>query len=332
MENTMPPESHPLGNPAAHKAFLAALGGGAFHHAWLLAGPEGVGKASFARAAALRMLAEGAGEALSTGLAVPASSRTRTLVEAGSHPDFRILARLPKDVDKPDEDLARSITIAQVRTLQPLFATAPSMSRCRVVVINAIDDLERGGANALLKNLEEPPAGTIFLLVSHMPGKLLPTIRSRCRLLRFETLADADTSAVLRACLPEADPEEIAVLTAAAEGAPGKGLRYAGLNLAKVDAAIAAIADDGDPDNLRRAGLAKQLAGKAAQPRYEAFLDRAPSFIARAARDRAGPALRTALDAHAAARDLAGAARGLSLDPGGTVWEMAGLVARLHAA
>ncbi|NWM20145.1 DNA polymerase III subunit delta', partial [Escherichia coli] len=78
------------------------------------------------------------------------------------------------------------------------FATKPSFSPRRVIVIDAIDDLERGGANALLKNLEEPPAGTIFLLVSHAPGRLLPTIRSRCRLLRFEALPDADVAAILR--------------------------------------------------------------------------------------------------------------------------------------
>ncbi len=320
----------PLGNPAAATALLGALDSGALHHAWLLAGPEGVGKASFAQAAALRMLAEGAGETLPNGLDVPVGSRTRTLMEAGSHPDFRLLERLPKEADKPDGERARSISIAQVRTLQPLFATAPSMSRRRVVVIDAIDDLERNAANALLKNLEEPPQGTIFLLVSHTPGRLLPTIRSRCRLLRFERLADDQVAHILRATLPDADEAEIAALTIAAEGAPGRGMRFAGLDLAAVDAAIAAIASDGDPDNARRAALSKQLAGKAAQPRYEAFLDRVPAYIARAARQRSGPSLKVALDAHAAAREVAGAARGLSLDAGGTVWEMAGLLARLR--
>lgn len=320
----------PVGHDGAAAAFLAALNGGVLHHAWLLAGPEGVGKATFAHAAALRLLAEGAGETLAPGLSVSEGSRTRALVEAGSHPDLKWLARLPKDADKPEGELARSITISQVRTLQPLFATVPSMSRRRVVVIDSIDDLERNGANALLKNLEEPPAGTIFLLVSHAPGRLLPTIRSRCRLLRFEALSDAVVEGVLRTQLPDADADELAALVRAAEGAPGRGLRFAGLDLAAVDRAIAAIADDGDPDNTRRAALAKQLAGKAAQPRYEAFLDRVPAFIAQSARTRQGDSLKAALDAHEAARNLAGAARGLSLDAGGTVWEMAGLLARLR--
>ncbi|KQU55726.1 DNA polymerase [Sphingomonas sp. Leaf339] len=321
-----------LGNAAAHAAFLAALQSGSLHHAWLLAGPEGVGKAAFADRIARLMLAQAADPTLPNGLDVPAGHRTSALMDAGSHPDFRLLSRLPKDAEKPEGELARSITIAQVRTLQPLFATLPSMSSRRVVVIDAIDDLERNGANALLKNLEEPPAGTIFLLVSHTPGKLLPTIRSRCRLLRFERLRDDDVATVLRTVLPEAEDREIEALIAAADGAPGRGLRFAGLDLSEVDQAIAAIAGDGDPDNRRRAALGKKLAGKIAQLRYEAFLDRVPAYIARAARMRSGQGLRIALDAHAAARDLAGAARGLSLDPQGTVIEMAGLVARLHDA
>ncbi len=324
-----------IGNTAAQSAFIAAMRGGSLHHAWLIAGPQGVGKASFARAAAMRMLADaadpGAGpDAGSTGLEVPEGNRTRSLMEAGSHPDFRVLARLPKDPEKPDQDLARSITIAQVRTLQPLFATTPSMSPRRVVVIDAIDDLERGGANALLKNLEEPPAGTIFLLVSHAPGRLLPTIRSRCRLLRFEALSDGEVATAIRTLQPDADEGEVAALVRASDGAPGRALRYAGLDIAAIDDAIAAIAQDGDRDNGRRLKLAKALGLKAAQPRYEAFLDRAPAFIADAARTRSGPALRSALDAHAAARELAGAAIGLSLDAQATVFEMAGIVATLR--
>lgn len=323
----------PVGNDAAHAAFAAAVESGALHHAWLFAGPEGVGKASFARAAALRLLAEGASPGtLPPGFDVPEGDRTRSLIAAGSHPDYREMARLPKDADKPGQDLARSISIAQVRSLQPLFATTPSMSSRRVVLIDAIDDLERGGANALLKNLEEPPAGTIFLLISHAPGRLLPTIRSRCRLLRFDPLDDRLMAGVLRAQLPQCDDAEIAALVKAGHGAPGRALGFAGLELAKLDDAMAAIARDGDPGNARRTRLAKLLAPKAAQPRYEAFLDRAPAFIASAAPSRQGRRLQTALDSYDAARALAASARGLSLDSQATVYEMAGLVAKLGEA
>jgi DNA polymerase III subunit delta' len=319
-----------IGNSSARDALAAAMASGALHHAWLIAGPEGVGKGRFARLAATRMLAEaGEPERLAPGWDVPAAARTATLIAAGSHPDFRVLERLPKDADKPGEALARSITIAQVRSLQPLFATKPSLGPRRVVVIDAIDDLERGGANALLKNLEEPPAGTIFLLISHAPGRLLPTIRSRCRLLRFDPLDAADTAAVLRQRLPDANEAEIAALVAAAEGSPGRALRFAGLDLRALEADMAALAEGGDRDNAIRARLARQLGVKAAQPRYEAFLERAPSFIAAQARRMTGERLRTALDAHGAAVELAGAALGLSLDTSATTFEMAGIIARL---
>ena len=319
-----------IGNEAAHHALAAAMASGALHHAWLFAGPQGVGKASFARIAARRMLAEATEpEILSPGWDVPAGSRTARLFDTGAHPDFRALVRLPKDPDKPDEALARSITIAQVRSLQPLFATKPALSQRRVVLIDSIDDLERSGANALLKNLEEPPAGTIFLLVSHAPGRLLPTIRSRCRLLRFEPLDDAAVTRVLHDTLGELPAAELAALVRAGGGSPGRALGFAGLDMAAIEDDLAALATTGDPDNRIRARLARALGTKAAQPRYEAFLERAPSFIAAHARARGGEALRVALDAQAAARTLAGSALGLSLDAGATVFEMGGLVARL---
>lgn len=324
--------SVPIGNDAAHQAFAAAMLSGSLHHAWLFAGPEGIGKASFARAAALRMLAEGAGAVLPPGFHVPDDDPQRKLIAAGSHPDYRELTRQPKEGDKTGMDLARSIPIAQVRALGPMFATRPSMSSRRVVVIDAVDDLERPGAsNALLKSLEEPPQGTIFLLVSHAPGRLLPTIRSRCRMLRFDPLSDEAMTSVLREHLPKADDGELAVLGRVANGSPGRALGFAGLDLATLDQALAAIARDGDPSNARRVKLAKSLALKASQARYEAFLDRAPAFIAAAAPSRHGERLRTALDGYDAARSLSATARALTLDAQATVYEMAGIVARLAA-
>lgn len=316
-----------IGNDEAQAAFAAALNGDALHHAWLLAGPEGVGKGTFARAAGASLVG---GEA-----------HRDALIAARAHPDFRAIEREVWDKSSPprimahedrkgDEPLARSIRIAQIRTLMPMLTTRPSMSERRVVVIDAIDDLEPGGANALLKSLEEPPAGTIFLLVSHAPGRLLPTLRSRCRLLRFGLLSDADVAAVLRRADPAFSDEEVAALVKAGEGSPGRALRFAGLDVQGLDSAITAIAADGDADNVRRSALARALAIKSAQPRYEAFLERAPAFLARAARNRHGPALAATLDAHARARDLAGSALGLSLDPQATVWEMAAVLAGLH--
>lgn len=308
------------GNAAAQALFRSAMDAGTLHHAWLLSGPQGIGKSTFAREAATSLLSEAARDL--------GSARTRALIEAGSHPDFRVLERLPKD-GKPDAELARSITISQVRSLNPLFATTPSLSSRRVILIDAVDDLERSGANALLKNLEEPPAGTIFLLISHAPGRLLPTIRSRCRLLRFEPLDREDMAAALDALLPEATSDERDTLIRVGMGSPGRALRFAGLGLEKIDEALQRIARDGDRDNAERVRLMRALSLKAAQPRYEAFLDRVPTFLAEQAPYRSGQALRTALDAYDDARRIASSARALSLDAGGTVFELAGVVARL---
>ena len=320
-----------IGNQAAIDAFLASLASGQLHHAWLIAGPEGIGKARFARAAAARLLAEAAAPGtLPPGLDVPADNRTVTLIAAGAHPDYREMTRLPKDPDKPDQDIARSIPIAQVRALQPMLATKPALSDRRVILIDAIDDLERPGAsNALLKNLEEPPTGTIFLLVSHAPGRLLPTIRSRCRLLRFDPLSDVEVAEVLHAELPEASKAEITALVRAGQGSPGRALHFAGLDLGGLEKELAAIARDGDPSNTHRVRLARTLGLKSAQPRYEAFLERVPAFIAEHARDLAGPRLKDALDAYDAAAELARVSLAQSLDASTTAFEMGGLVARL---
>lgn len=321
-----------IGNADAREAFAAAAEGAALHHAWLLSGPEGIGKGGFAREMALRLLATALDGRSRMRGEIPADHRVAQLMVAGAHPDYRELVRLPKDPDKPDQDIARSIKIDQVRTLQPMFATKPAFSTRRVVVIDAIDDLERPGANALLKNLEEPPIGTIFLLVSHSPGRLLPTIRSRCRQLRFDPLRHGQVAQVLRRALPEMDGAEIDALVAAADGSPGRALSYAGLSVAALDRDLAAIAETGDADNRIRSRLAKALAGKAAQPRYGVFLERAPAVIAAAARARTGPSLRDALDAYDKARALAVMAPALSLVAETTVFEMAGLVARLAPA
>lgn len=316
-----------FGHQGAVAAFRAGLDSGRLHHAWLLAGPEGVGKALFADKAALRVLAEGAGpQVAAPGLDVPDEHPAAKLVQAGSHPDLMRLERL---VREGGTELARSITVAQVRSLQRLFATTASLSPWRAVVIDSVDDLEPAAANALLKNLEEPPPFTVFLLVSHMPARLLPTIRSRCRLMRLSPLpADAMTSA-LRAALPDAEEEEIAALAAVGEGAPGKAIAWRGLDVAALDRDLGALAADGDPANARRSALAQSLASKAAQPRYEAFLERVPARIAAVAQTRRGPALAEALRLWERASSVAAGAVRHSPDPYATVFELAGLVAAL---
>jgi DNA polymerase-3 subunit delta' len=295
------------------------------HHGWILAGPRGIGKGSFARAMAMRLLADAAGPAIpGDTLDVPSDHPTRRLIAADAHPDYAELYCLEKD-----SGTARNISVDQIRGLQRLIQSAPSLSSRRIVVIDSADDLERGAANALLKNLEEPPADMLFLLVSHAPGRLLPTIRSRCRTLRFDGLSDDAMGVILRREQGSLPAEELDALIRAGEGSPGQALRFAGLAIADMEQALAAIAADGDPGNRQRLMLAKSMASKTARPRYEAFLERAPAFIAAAARQRQGAALGKALEHWEAARQLAGGAIILSLEPGAVVFELAGHVAAL---
>lgn len=316
-----------VGHDTQIAAFREAADSGRLHHGWLLTGAEGIGKASFAKAAATRLLADAAGPRVHLpGLATPEDHPIVNYIRAGSHPDLRVLERLTKD---KTEDLARSISIEQVRSLQGLFATTPSLSPRRVVVIDSIDDLERNAANALLKNLEEPPAGTIFLLVSHVPGRLLPTIRSRCRLLRFSRLSDDQMRLALQRLLPDEPRDEIDALAAAGKGSPGRAIGFAGLDIASIDRAIDRLVGEGDPTNAVRSWIAKQLGTKAAQRRYEAYLDRVPARIAAEARRREGPALASALGLWEEARRISESAVHLSLDPATTAFELAGMLAKL---
>lgn len=313
------------GQDKAVEQFLAAWQSGAMHHAWLLAGPRGVGKATFALAAAERVLAEAAGPPVSLpGLETPADHPVGRLVAAGSHPDFRFLERIE---NKSGTGLARNISVEQVRSLAELFAVTPALSAWRVVVIDTVDELEKSAANALLKMLEEPPANCLFLLVSHVPGRLLPTIRSRCRRLDFQTLGDDAMTSVLEEELPELSMAERTKLVPLAGGSVSRALAYASLDLAPLEEQALAILREGDRDNARRAKLAQALGPKAAAERYAAFLDMAPTLIARESRHLDGPARRRALDAYARARETSRLAPRLSLDPAATVFQLGTILA-----
>ena len=316
-----------FGHEAAVAQFRAALDSGRLHHAWLIAGPEGIGKRTFADSAALRLLADGAGLALyGPGLEVPDDHPAARLAAAGSHPDLLVLER---EVREGGTELARNITVHQARRLHRLFSLMPTYSDRRAVIIDSVDDMERSAANSLLKHLEEPPAGAVFFLVSHSPERLPPTIRSRCRVLRLAPLENDAMTSALRAALPDAREEEIARLVAAGEGAPGRALAWRGLDIDALDSELAELARLGDPTNARRAALAQSLSLKSAQPRYEAFLVRAPAAIAAAAKQRRGRRLGEAVALWEQASALAGSARRLSLDPQSTAFELAGLVAAL---
>jgi DNA polymerase III subunit delta' len=311
-----------LGHDDLWRQFSSALTSSKLHHAWILGGTRGLGKAGFALRAAAAL--------------VDPHNQHGNLIERGSHPDILIIKRLPKEATKDDEDadasaeLKRSITIEQIRRLQSSLTTRPGLSDKRAIIIDAADDLERSGANALLKSLEEPPVGTYFLLVSHASDRLLPTIRSRCQMLRFEPLNDTDMEQALSDAAPDASSAEIAALVKSGNGAPGQAIDFLGLELGKLEDAMTSIIQTGDRSNALRSGLAEQLALKAAQPRYEAFLRRAPSLIAESARHRGAADAIAAVEAWRAASSLAGRAISLSLDKQSVVLQIGSLLASLQ--
>lgn len=315
-------DNHYVGHDKCWELFKSALNRGKLHHGWLLAGARGVGKAGFAKRMAYAIL--------------DPSGLSKNLIDAGTHPDFHIVSRPPKELPKegegidPNAELKRSINIDQIRKLQTVLNVKPSMSDKRVIIIDAADDMERAAANALLKSLEEPPQGTIFLLISHASEKLLPTIKSRCQTMRFDPLSDDQMISALNMHLDGISDDERAALVRAGNGSPGRALAFIGLDLAEIDAIMDNIRTKGDPNNILRTKLVKLLTLKAAQAKYEAFLRRAPSYIAAHASLLPMERLSDASDAYAKATSLASKAIGLSLDKPAVVFEMVSLLSVLQ--
>lgn len=219
---------HLQGHEVSEDAFEASRARGRLHHAWLLTGPEGVGKATFAYRAARRLL--GAPPAPDYGPlgADPAHPVSRQVM-ARSHPDLLVLERVGED-GKP----RKVIPVDEARKLAEFFSKSPASAPHRVAIIDAADDLNVNAANAVLKTLEEPPPSGVLLLVSHSPGRLLATIRSRCRRLAFHGLPEAATAVFVQAHTP-ANAEEAIRLARMAAGAPGRAWMLAKAGAVAID-------------------------------------------------------------------------------------------------
>ncbi len=315
------------GHESAIDEFVSAWRGGKMHHAWLLTGPRGVGKATFAWEAAKRVLADAAGP-VSPGddIDVPSDHRIAHLLMADSHPDFKWLER---GMNKTGTALARNISVDQIRSLGDIFSVTPALSDWRVVVIDSADELEASAANALLKMLEEPPANCLFLLVSHVPGRLLPTIRSRCRMLEFQALADDVMASALEELVPEMSADKRTALIDAAQGSVGRAIAFQALDLGPLRADALSIMRDGDPINTKRSRLSKALSTKANAERYAAFLELVPTWIAQEARILDGPRRLAALDAYTQAQETSRLAPRLTLDPAVTAFRLGGILASI---
>ncbi len=228
-----------VGQDAAEQEFLSAFNAGRMPHAWLIAGPRGVGKATLAFRIARFVLAHGdAGprdegpslfgdplpKSLPTSLQIGPDHPVFRRVASGGHSDLRVFERT---VNSKTGRLHRDISVDEIREVRSFLSLTPAEGAWRVVIVDSADDMNPSSANALLKILEEPPNRALLLLVSHEPGRLLPTIRSRCRRLWLGPLDEGAMSTLLATRAPGLSGEDLALLTQLSEGSIGRALTLA---------------------------------------------------------------------------------------------------------
>lgn len=280
-----------FGQPEAEAAFLAAVTSGRLPHGWLLTGPEGVGKATFAWRAARFLLATPpeTGDSLFGAPPPPRSldidddhpvaARLRALSEPG-------LCLIRRPWDDKAKKLKTQLTVDEVRRVKSFFHLSAAGSGRRVVIVDSADEMNASAANALLKELEEPPRDAVLFLISHRPSGLLPTIRSRCRTLRFGPLAPEDLTAALTQA-GQTPPDDATALAELAGGSVGEALRltaHGGLALYR----DLVLLLDGLPrlDRALALRLSEATAGKGGEMAFDltlSLLDRALARLARQA-------------------------------------------------
>ncbi len=311
-----------IGHEAAWNDWRLALGGDRMHHGWILSGRKGVGKSAFALAAARELVAE-----------------ERIPQPAGNHPDILYLSHPPKNdteakkaaEGKPYE-LARNIKIDQIRKLQQRLNTRPTMGARRAVIIDPADDMEPGAANALLKSLEEPPQGTFFILIAHRIGRLLPTIRSRCRVLNFPRVSDTDMEAVLARESPQASGEMRAAAIAAASGSPGAAIDFVELDLGTIHKLMQQIAANGDPDFGLRGRMAGAMGARPPREKQLAAIELARAVVSARMQGVSQGEIPAMVETHSALVRLSAQAPTANFDAGLLIMEVGTLLASLAAS
>jgi DNA polymerase-3 subunit delta' len=256
------------GHEAAETAFEAARARGRLHHAWLLIGPEGAGKATFAYRAARRLLGAPADPRHGILGADPGHPVSRQVL-GRAHPDLLVLERMGED-----GKLRKVIPVDDARKLSEFFSKSPASAPHRVAIVDAADDLNVNAANALLKTLEEPPPKGVLLMVCHSPGRLLPTIRSRCRRLSFAPLSQDAAADFVRA-RAEVSDEAALRLAKMSGGSPGRALALAAAEAIVLDdAARELLADLPRVDEAMALSLAERFRGGEGQAQFNLLFER----------------------------------------------------------
>lgn len=264
------------GHGEAIADFRAGFESGRLHHGWLIAGPAGIGKATLAyRMAAWLMVSPGERRDPERLAVDPAASAQRQ-IRASAHPDLLVLRRAWNSKTKK---FANILSVDEVRRLKSFLGHTAVGDGWRVVIVDPADDLNAQAANALLKSLEEPPARTVFLLIVAEPGRLLPTIRSRCRVLPLAPLADADLWLAAGAAMTAAGvepplPDERKRVTALAEGSVRRFLTLAaGGGLAMADKVARALSLLPKVDWPAVHALADDVSGADNTDRFDQFYE-----------------------------------------------------------
>ncbi|HEY2884090.1 MAG TPA: DNA polymerase III subunit delta' [Rhizomicrobium sp.] len=214
-----------VGHELALARASRAIRSGRPPQAWLISGPPGVGKATLAYRMARYVLAYDATERGPADLSVPERDPTSVQIAAGSHPGLLVLKRGPN----PDTGrLMNVLSVGVVRSLAGFFGMTSATGGWRVAIVDTADDMNENAANALLKMLEEPPTSAMLILLSNIPGRLLPTIRSRCQKVALRPLETALVEAELARLLPDASPKERAALARLASGSIGMAAQLSG--------------------------------------------------------------------------------------------------------
>lgn len=228
MSDRASPRENPtlLGQEAAEAVFLSRWNSGRLPHAWLITGPAGIGKATLAFRIARFVLAEGQGTSGGP-LAIPAEHPVFHRVASGGHSDLMVLSR---ETGERGDAPRTVIGVDEVRAAGRFLSLTAGESSWRVVVVDSADELNTNAANALLKILEEPPSKTLILLVSHVPGRLLATVRSRCCRLALGRLSEPVMRTLIEEVLPEVDPADREGLLTLAEGSIGRAVSLAQAN------------------------------------------------------------------------------------------------------
>jgi DNA polymerase III subunit delta' len=234
------PRANPklLGHEPAQATLLAAMRSNRLHHAWLITGANGVGKATLAYRFARFLLS---GLPVNDSLALEPTHPTFRRVAAGSHADLHSV-ELKRDAKTGR--MRTQIAVEDIRKINAFMALTPAEGGWRVAIVDGAEDLNQASANALLKILEEPPPRAILLLTCTAPGRLPATVRSRCRRLRLSQLPDDSMARLMADYLPNLSDDERGRLLSLAEGSPGRALTLANEEGLKIAALVDKILVD----------------------------------------------------------------------------------------